>query len=206
MSNTKDRILITALDLFNANGMAKVTLRTIANKMDISQGNLNYHYKKREDIVEALYFQMVENINEAVNNSLQSQNHLEAFFGVSKTIMFTFYKYQFFLLDFVLIMREHKRIKQHYNTLIKQRELEFLSAVDMLKDAGLFREPLFSNEYDNLFKRFQILSDFWMSSVVVEQGKITKDLVNQYAEIIYQSIFPYLTIKGQELYKSVSLS
>lgn len=206
MSNTKDRILITALDLFNANGMAKVTLRTIANKMDISQGNLNYHYKKREDIVEALYFQMVENINEAVNNSLQSQNHLEAFFGVSKTIMFTFYKYQFFLLDFVLIMREHKRIKQHYNTLIKQRELEFLSAVDMLKDAGLFREPLFSNEYDNLFKRFQILSDFWMSSVVVEQGKITKGLVNQYAEIIYQSIFPYLTIKGQELYKSVSLS
>lgn len=206
MSNTKDRILITALDLFNANGMAKVTLRTIANKMDISQGNLNYHYKKREDIVEALYFQMVENINEAVNNSLQSQNHLEAFFGVSKTIMFTFYKYQFFLLDFVLIMREHKRIKQHYNTLIKQRELEFLSAVDMLKDAGLFREPLFSNEYDNLFKRFQILSDFWMSSVVVEQGKITKASVDQYSEITYQSIFPYLTLKGQELYKSVSLS
>ena len=206
MSNTKDRILITALDLFNSQGMAKVTLRTIANKMGISQGNLNYHYKKREDIVEALYFQMVENINKAVSNSLQSKNHLEAFFGVSKTIMVTFYKYQFFLLDCVLIMREHKRIKQHYNTLIKQRELEFLNAVDILIDAGLFRQSLFSNEYNNLFKRFQILSDFWMSSVVVEQGKITKALVNQYSEIIYQSIFPYLTLKGQELYKSVSLS
>ncbi|WP_136482263.1 TetR/AcrR family transcriptional regulator [Cognatitamlana onchidii] len=206
MSNTKDRILIIALDLFNSQGMAKVTLRTIANKMGISQGNLNYHYKRREDIVEALYFQMVENINEAVNNSFQSQNYLEALFGVSKTIMFTFYKYQFFLLDFVLIMREHKTIKQHYIKLIKQRELEFLNAIDMLIDAGLLRQPLFINEYNNLFKRFQILSDFWMSSVIVEQGKITRASVNQYSEITYQSIFPYLTLKGQELYKSVSLS
>ncbi|GAA4968295.1 TetR/AcrR family transcriptional regulator [Algibacter aquimarinus] len=206
MGNTKEIILKTALDLFNTQGMAKVTLRAIANKMGISQGNLNYHFKKREDIVEALYFQIVENINQAVTNSMQSQNHLEALFGVSKTIMFTFYKYQFFLLDFVLIMREHKTIKQHYIMLIKQREAEFLNMTKILIDYNILRQPIFLNEYNNLFKRFQILSDFWMSSVVVERGKITKASVDEYSEIIYQSIFPYLTLKGQEQFKSLSLA
>ncbi|MFS4483418.1 TetR/AcrR family transcriptional regulator [Hyunsoonleella sp. 2307UL5-6] len=205
MRNTKDKILVTALDLFNTQGMAKVTLRTIASKMGISQGNLNYHFKKREDIVEALYFQIVVNINQVIANSMQSKNHLESVFSISKAIMFTFYKYQFFLLDFVLIMRENKKIKAHYVTLIKQREAEFLKMTKLLIDKDLIRKPIFSNEYNNLFKRFQILSDFWMSSVVVEQGKITEASVDQYSEIIYQSLFPYLTLKGQELYKSVSL-
>ncbi|GGD15404.1 TetR/AcrR family transcriptional regulator [Hyunsoonleella pacifica] len=206
MGNTKDKILVTALELFNTQGMAKVTLRTIASKMGISQGNLNYHFKKREDIVEALYFQIVESINQVIASSMQFENHLESVFSVSKAIMFTFYKYQFFLLDFVLIMREHKKIKTHYVKLIQQRELEFLNMIDVLIDKNLIRKPLFSNEYNNLFKRFQILSDFWMSSVVVEKGKITKASVHQYSEIIYQSIFPYLTLKGQKLYKSVSLA
>lgn len=205
MKNTKEKILQTALELFNAHGMAKVTLRTIANKMGISQGNLNYHFKKREDIVEALYFQIVESINHTVTNSMTSENHLEALFSVSKAIMVTFYKYQFFLLDFVLIMREHKTIKTHYVQLIKQREVEFLKMAEVLIENDILRKPLFSNEYNNLFKRFQILSDFWMSSAVVEKNKITKGLVNEYSEIIYQSMFPYLSKKGQELYKSVSL-
>ena len=56
MKDTKEIIINTALKLFNTEGLSKVTLRTIANKMGISQGNLNYHFKKRDDIIEALYF------------------------------------------------------------------------------------------------------------------------------------------------------
>lgn len=205
MGKTKDKILSTALDLFNSQGMAKVTLRTIAQTIGISQGNLNYHFKRREDIVEALYFEIVEGINEAIANSIKPNNPLEGVFLTTRTIMLTFYKYHFFLLDFVLIMRAHKKIKIHYQKLIKQRETEFLGMIEILIDKGLIRKPLFSDEYNNLFKRFQILSDFWMSSVVVKKGKVTKASVNEYSETIYQSIFPYLTLKGQELYKSVSL-
>ena len=38
----------------------------IALKMNMSSGNLNYHYKKREDIFEALYFEMVSEFDERV--------------------------------------------------------------------------------------------------------------------------------------------
>ena len=57
---TRDKILQTALNLFNQHGVPNVTLRRIAAEMFISQGNLNYHFKHREDIIEALYFQLLE--------------------------------------------------------------------------------------------------------------------------------------------------
>jgi AcrR family transcriptional regulator len=39
----------------------------IALKLEMSSGNLNYHFKKREEILEALYFQMVKDFDERIS-------------------------------------------------------------------------------------------------------------------------------------------
>ena len=59
MSDRKAKILTTARALFNKEGFSNVTIRMIAQGLEISSGNLTYHYQKREDIFEALYFEMV---------------------------------------------------------------------------------------------------------------------------------------------------
>src|SRR3990167_2717606 len=61
---TRDKILQTALQLFNQWGVPNVTLRRIAAEMGISQGNLNYYFKKREDIIEALFGQLMVTFEE----------------------------------------------------------------------------------------------------------------------------------------------
>ena len=66
MNSTKERILHVARVLFNENGYKNVTIRMIALELNMSSGNLNYHYKKREDILEALYFQMVTVFDERI--------------------------------------------------------------------------------------------------------------------------------------------
>ena len=72
MSETKLKIIKQALHLFNNNGTSNVSLRAIAKETGISIGNLQYHFKKREDIIEALYFQLVDK-----NNSIYFINQLE---------------------------------------------------------------------------------------------------------------------------------
>ena len=42
--NTKHKILKTALDLFNKEGLDQVSVRRIAVEMNISDGNLRYHF------------------------------------------------------------------------------------------------------------------------------------------------------------------
>ena len=39
----------------------------IAVELKISSGNLNYHFKNREDVLEALYFEMVSEFDSRVN-------------------------------------------------------------------------------------------------------------------------------------------
>jgi hypothetical protein len=203
MKKTKEVILDTSLELFNSLGLSQVTLRTIAKKMGISQGNLNYHFKKRDDIIEGLYFQLVKNIDSSMSSMQESKNPFQLLVSISETIMFNFHEYRFFLLDFTQIMRENIKIKKHYTELTIQREEQFSMLFNLLIKEGLMRKEILPNEYKNLYKRFQILGDFWISDAEILNSNITKKTILTYSVILTQAIFPYLTIMGQKEYDSI---
>lgn len=200
--NTKSKILTTALKLFNEFGLAKVTLRNIAKKMGISQGNLCYHFKKREDILEALYYQLVALMDEVVQQAGMSLPTLSSSFQTSKKMMQHFYDYRFFMLDFVQIMRENQSIHQHYKALSNLRKQQFLGMFELWIHEGLMRPEEFEGEFDNLYLRSNILGDFWLSSAIVQQD-LKEDLVEKYNHIIFQNLYPYLTPKGKNQFYEI---
>lgn len=53
-SDIKQAIMDTARQLFNEKGFHDTCMRDIASALNISVGNLTYHYKKKEDLIEAI--------------------------------------------------------------------------------------------------------------------------------------------------------
>lgn len=51
---TKKQILETARNLFNEHGYTKTTMRDISGAMNMTVGNLTYHFKKKHDLFYAL--------------------------------------------------------------------------------------------------------------------------------------------------------
>ena len=55
MMKTSERILVTAARLFNDRGERNVSASDIAVELDISPGNLYYHFKGKDGILSALF-------------------------------------------------------------------------------------------------------------------------------------------------------
>ena len=60
MSDTKERILMTALRLFARDGYEAVSVRTISEELGMTKGALYRHYKNKRDIFDSIVERMIQ--------------------------------------------------------------------------------------------------------------------------------------------------
>src|SRR5258707_14483292 len=106
---TRDRILEAALALFNEEGVAKISTNRIATELAISPGNLYYHFKTKEQLVEWLFRRLEKEISPFTD----AGDSLTALDDVWLTLHLAFEtseKYRFVFVDIDHLAREYPRI------------------------------------------------------------------------------------------------
>lgn len=193
---TRDKILQTALNLFNEYGVPNVTLRRIAAEMFISQGNLNYHFKHREDIIEALYFQLFETFETEKAKLDTEKMDFQFVLDSTKAGMEALFKYRFLMIDFNQNMRENPKLHEHFKQLEIVRKQTYLHSFNLAIQAGIMRAPAFEGEYDGLNERIRVFSDFWIASAEV-YNEPPEHTVEKYHNLLVEMFFPYFTREAQ---------
>ncbi|MEM6804313.1 MAG: TetR/AcrR family transcriptional regulator [Bacteroidota bacterium] len=194
MIKTKDKILDVALVLFNQEGLANITLRRIAGYMNISQGNLNYHYKKRADIIEALYFRFANSVDAKVAEIIQREDLNWSYLKVYMAeLIGIYFDYRFIFLDFSHLMRDYPKAREHYMGVLAKREEEFPGMFKILAGMGVFRKEAFPGQFLRLYQRIQLLNDFLLSHSEIKGQLERKALSENYVSMISAEIYPYLS-------------
>lgn len=203
MSQTRDRILGTALVLFNENGLANVSQRDITQKLGISPGNLTYHFKRKEDILAALYRQLVDRFSKMFGSMTDQRVSLIALMNFSEAIFELVWEYRFFFIDYVYLMNGNPEIAKHYAELMKQREGQFMITMVELKKEGLLNPEELQGQYEMLFRQLRITTDFFLSTQLPLTDPV--ELKRQFLLQVIHLVHPYLTELGKSELNALNL-
>ncbi|MFT5660948.1 MAG: AcrR family transcriptional regulator [Sulfurimonas sp.] len=107
----KEDILEAARELFNQVGTQPSTTNHIAKAMDISPGNLHYHYKNREEIVRLLYIKMRKEMTLSVDGLPECIATLHEH---EKLLIQIQWKYRFFFKEMLSLFARDSELEDTY--------------------------------------------------------------------------------------------
>ncbi len=144
MKNTKQVILEKARQLFNMHGYSRVTIRMVAQELGMSSGNLNYHFKRREDILEALYFEMVAVLDARLDAIPNTEYNLSVMLNGMRVSMSKMVDYKFFWSDMYYILQQHDTIRKHFDASIKKEFESWHLIFFKMQSNGLMKSQSFT--------------------------------------------------------------
>ncbi|MGE5084912.1 MAG: TetR/AcrR family transcriptional regulator [Bacillota bacterium] len=110
---TKERILITSIDLFNRSGVGSVTTNHIAKAMEISPGNLYFHYDNKEEILVELFKRMAKETYDVWRPRRVKKVTPQDFINDNFDL---YWRYRFFHREMYALRRKDKELAQMWRT------------------------------------------------------------------------------------------
>lgn len=106
--DTRKRILIASLLLFNDKGVKGTAINEIADEVDISPGNLHYHFRRKSELVEALVEEFQADARRVLRPP-EARTGLDEFWLFLHLLLETTAAYRFLLRDMEFLTREYPK-------------------------------------------------------------------------------------------------
>lgn len=158
---TRDRILNTSLQLFNSIGEPNVTTLLISDELEISPGNLYYHFRSKGDIVSELFGHCEAELLDllAVPDDVAISLDDNSFF--LHLLFEAVARYRFLYQDLVNILSRYDVLQNRFRRLLKNKNLAFHTICESLRTQGLM--TINDNELDALCEQLTLTTCYWSS-------------------------------------------
>ena len=194
---TKDKIIATAIDLFNIHGTKAISTNHIAKEMGISPGNLYYHFRSKNDIIRSIS----DNFSNELGSVLKIQLDTISDFSSNLTSLFNrFFKiqqsYQFLFLEGVHLTKQDSRLLDNYTilrSLIQKGYHELLS--NLVKIKIMKRQSL--NIIDELLDTQWIIMWYWINHTILDRNTYDDFQIKKGIKLSFSIIKPQLTSIGK---------
>jgi AcrR family transcriptional regulator len=190
---TKEKILSGSLQLFNKKGLAHVSIRDIAAELNISDGNLRYHFRTKDALVEALFDQLADDIGRELAAGAQQGLNISLMKTLLGYLMKNFYTYRFLLQDLNSILNTHPATNKKFNKITEERLLLVEQMIAGYVQLGYLKPEPYEGHYKKLIENIIILSHFWINGSQLFYKGPKKAIVEHYTDTIFSLMYPYFT-------------
>jgi len=166
---TPERILDTSLAMFNAQGKPNVTTNHIADELGISPGNLYYHYRNKDDIVEQLFARYEARMDQAIGAPEGRLPNLEDVWLQLHLVFECMWTYRFLYRDLVDILSRNRKLKQRYARILTRASSAATSVLRGLAEAEILRAT--ADEIRATAENVLLVATFWLPYHAVRGAK-----------------------------------
>ena len=202
---TRERILETALRLFNQLGEPHVTTGDIADELNISPGNLYYHFRNKDDIIGDLYAALEAKIAPLTAVPPDRASNVDDLWLLLHLLFERMWEYRFFYRDLDEITSRNRKVAQRFAAFNRRGEATVIELCNGLVRSGAMRAT--EREIAALAQNVLMVATYWMSwqriSGRLPAAENTDTIADtRLAQAAYQAmalIAPYLQGDAREL-------
>ncbi|QQO07853.1 TetR/AcrR family transcriptional regulator [Breznakiella homolactica] len=195
MGDTRRDILDTAKKLFNQRGYNNVSTRDIAGALGISKGNLTYHFKKKEDIIEAIVAESPGTTGTKAPETLGELN--EYFRDIQRTVR----ENAFYFWHHAQFAQISTAIEDLQKGVFGKNTKTLLRAFGIFRDAGWIRPEAYSGEYGHTVDTLWLVSIYWVPFCKLKGVKTDGRFLGQ----VWSVLYPLLTHKGIRIIQDLGI-
>lgn len=191
MSN-RQRIIDTALSLFNDQGTAAVSTNHIADAAGISPGNLYYHFRNKEDIICALFERLFTAWDESFQlptNRAPTISDLNAMITANYRVI---WEYRFAYRELAALLRSDPELQERYLAVRHRGYKGFANLIEAFVAAGVLFPPADPQELAILTELCWIVSEQWPVNLELSGRPLDADGIMEGAALLLWILKPLL--------------
>ena len=158
---TKQRILDASLALFNAHGEPNITTNHIADDLEISPGNLYYHFRNKDDIIEQIFVRFEERMDAALAAPADRLPELEDIWLQLHLVFECISEYRFLYRDIVDILSRNRMLRLRFARILKRASASASAVMRGMVRSGAMRAS--AAEIEATATNILVIATFWMN-------------------------------------------
>jgi len=168
---TRDRIIFASLELFNEHGERNITTNHIAANLGMSPGNLYYHFRNKEDIINSIFSLYESHLESGFKPYDDVPITIELLMGYFDAMFYTLWQFRFLYANLADILSRDDALKKRYLHAQQQVLTRSSDVLRKLKKDGFL--DVDDNKITALADTIKMMVSFWISYQLTQSSTST---------------------------------
>lgn len=202
---TRERILETGLRLFNEFGEPNVSTTVIADELNISPGNLYYHFRNKDEIVDSLFAQFEQEIEVTLAAPTRRPPDVEDIWLFLHLVFELIWKFRFLYRDLNDLLSRNRMLEIHFKQILAHKTRTAQAICEGLVAHGQMQAT--RGELQALAVNMVVVATYWLSFEYVRDPRHLDESVALARGVFHVMALaaPFLRGRARQLFDELAL-